>query len=467
MLQISGTYTDLYQLIMAQVYFLNHNNQKAVFDYFFRKLPFKNGYAIFSGLESLLEALEHFQFTTQDLDYLQQQGFDSSFINYLKDFKFKGAIYSVQEGELVFPTQPVLQVKASLIEAQLIETILLNYLNFQTLIATKASRIRQVAPQSTLIDFGMRRAQAMGAYFASRAAFIGGFDATSNVKAAADFKIPVAGTMAHAFVQSYNTELEAFQAYAKAHPKNCILLIDTYDCLKSGLPNAIKIAKSLQQQGYQLQGIRIDSGDLAYLSQQCRQQLDAEGLTDVKIAVSNQLDEYVIKSLQEQNAPIDVYGVGTNLVIGHPDAALDGVYKLAYANQKPRLKLSENIAKSTLPHQKQVYRLRDQNQQLIGANIIAKAEEQPDFNKMHHPFDLTKTMPLDQLKFEALLQPVMLNGKRQQAPTPLVDIKRFAEQQLAELPAEYKRFTNPHLYKVGLSTALLEAREKLRTTYKS
>jgi nicotinate phosphoribosyltransferase len=227
------------------------------------------------------------------------------------------------------------------------------------------------------------------------------------------------------------------------------------------------VAKSLQQHGEQLQGIRIDSGDLAYLSQQCRQELDKHGLTDVKIAVSNQLDEYVIKSLQEQNAPIDVYGVGTNLVIGHPDAALDGVYKLAYANQKPRLKLSENIAKSTLPHQKQVYRLRDQNQQLIGANLIAKAEEHPDFNQMHHPFDLTKTMPLDQLKFEALLQPVMLNGKRQQAPKPLVDIKQFAEQQLAELPAEYKRFTNPHLYKVGLSTALLEAREQLRTTYKS
>ncbi len=467
MLQISGTYTDLYQLTMAQVHYLNHNNQTAVFDYFFRKLPFKNGYVIFSGLESLLEALEHFQFTTQDLDYLQQQGFDSNFINYLKDFKFKGAIYSVQEGELVFPTQPVLQVKASLIEAQLIETLLLNYLNFQTLIATKASRIRQVATQSTLIDFGMRRAQATGAYFASRAAFIGGFDATSNVKAAADFKIPVAGTMAHAFVQSYDSELEAFQSYAQAHPQNCILLIDTYNCLKSGLPNAIKVAKSLQQQGYQLKGIRIDSGDLAYLSKQCREELDKHGLTDVKIAVSNQLDEYVIKSLQEQDAPIDVFGVGTNLVIGHPDAALDGVYKLAYANQKPRLKLSENIAKSTLPHQKQVYRLRDQNQQLIGANLIAKAEEQPDFNQMHHPFDLTKTMPLDQLKFEALLQPMMLNGKRQQAPTPLVDIKRFAEQQLAELPAEYKRFTNPHLYKVGLSTALLEAREKLRTTYKS
>ncbi len=467
MFQLSATYTDLYQLTMAQVYFQEQNNQTAVFDYFFRKLPFKNGYAIFAGLESFISALENFNFTKQDINYLKDQGFDQSFLDYLINFQFTGDIFSVKEGDIVFPTRPILQVKAPLIEAQIIETFLLNTLNFQTLVATKASRMRQVAPQQTLIDFGMRRAQAIGAHFASRAAFIGGFDATSNVKAANEFNIPVSGTMAHAFVQSYNNELDAFKAYAKAHPENCILLIDTYNTLKSGLPNAIKVAQQLKTQGHKLKGIRIDSGDLAYLSQQCRKQLDAEGLSDVKIAVSNQLDEHVIKSLQEQNAPIDVFGVGTNLVIGHPDAALDGVYKLAFANKKPRIKLSENISKSTLPHQKQVYRLRNANNELIGADLIAEAKETPNFTQMFHPFDLTKTMPLDQLKFEALLQPVMLNGKLQQAPTPLVDIKRFAEQQLAELPAEYKRFTNPHLYKVGLSTALLKAREKLRTTYKS
>ena len=467
MFQLSATYTDLYQLTMAQVYFQEQNNQTAVFDYFFRKLPFKNGYAIFAGLESFISALENFNFTKQDINYLKDQGFDQSFLDYLINFQFTGDIFSVKEGDIVFPTRPILQVKAPLIEAQIIETFLLNTLNFQTLVATKASRMRQVAPQQTLIDFGMRRAQAIGAHFASRAAFIGGFDATSNVKAANEFNIPVSGTMAHAFVQSYNNELDAFKAYAKAHPENCILLIDTYNTLKSGLPNAIKVAQQLKTQGHKLKGIRIDSGDLAYLSQQCRKQLDAEGLSDVKIAVSNQLDEHVIKSLQEQNAPIDVFGVGTNLVIGHPDAALDGVYKLAFANKKPRIKLSENISKSTLPHQKQVYRLRNANNELIGADLIAEAKETPNFTQMFHPFDLTKTMPLDQLKFEALLQPVMLNGKLQQAPTPLVDIKRFAEQQLAELPAEYKRFTNPHLYKVGLSTALLEAREQLRTTYKS
>ena len=237
---------------------------------------------------------------------------------------------------MVFPVRPVMQIEANIIEAQIIETLLLNILNFQTLIATKASRMRQASEGRSLIDFGLRRAQGPGGYYASRAAFIGGFDGTSNMRAGRDFSIPVSGTMAHSFVESYDDELSAFLHFAEVQPSDCVLVVDTYDTLKSGMPNAVKVAKKLEESGHRLSGIRLDSGDLAYLSKECRKKLDSEGLSYVKIAVSNQLDEYIIKSLLEQQAPIDVFGVGTSLVTGHPDSALDGVYKLAMANGKPQ-----------------------------------------------------------------------------------------------------------------------------------
>ncbi|MDN6280007.1 MAG: nicotinate phosphoribosyltransferase [Psychroflexus sp.] len=464
--KITASYTDLYQLTMAQVYFLKQEHEEvSVFDYFFRKLPFHSGYAIFSGLEVLIDILEDFRFQPEELDFLEKEGFHKDFIKYLADFQFNGEIRSVQEGDLVFPTRPVLQVKASIIEAQIIETVLLNILNFQTLIATKASRIRCAAPKAKLIDFGMRRAHATGAYYASRAAFIGGFDATSNVKSAIDFDMPVSGTMAHAFIQSYDSELTAFRDFAAVHPTNCVLLIDTYDTLKSGLPNAITVAKELKAKGYKLNGIRLDSGDLAYLSKKCRVLLDEEGLTDVKIAASNQLDEHVIKSLNDQKAPIDVYGVGTNLVIGHPDAALGGVYKLAYAYGKPRIKLSENVLKSTLPSEKQVYRIRNQENELLGADVVTQNAE-TEVSKMHHPFDPTKSTTYHSHKLEPLLKPVMENGKRLNPKPSLVQIKAYAAERLNALPEEYKRFANPHIYKVGISSQLLETREKLRATLK-
>lgn len=466
MQKLTASYTDFYQLTMAQVYFLNQKHEdKSVFDYFFRKLPFHSGYAIFSGLEVLIDILEDFKFTPEELQFLEKQGFHKDFINYLSDFQFNGEIKSVQEGDLIFPTRPVLQVKATIIEAQIIETVVLNILNFQTLIATKASRIRSAAPHDTLIDFGMRRAQATGAYYASRAAYIGGFDATSNVKSAADFGIPVSGTMAHAFIQSYDHELDAFRDFAEAHPTNCVLLIDTYDTLRSGLPNAIKVAKELEAKGHQLIGIRLDSGDLSYLSKKCREMLDQEGLSYVKIAASNQLDEHVIKSLKDQNASIEVYGVGTNLVIGNPDAALDGVYKLAYADGKPRIKLSENVAKSTLPSEKQVYRIRNHKNELLGADIITQVDE-THVEKMHHPFDLSKSTTYHSHQLEPLLKTVMKNGKRTQPKKTLDEIKAYAAERLNELPEEYKRFSNPHIYKIGISTELLETREKMRETLK-
>ncbi|WP_019037507.1 nicotinate phosphoribosyltransferase [Psychroflexus tropicus] len=463
----TATYTDLYQINMAQVYFQQGKHKhEAVFDYFFRKLPYQGGYAVFAGLETLLEILEEFRFSQDDLDFLSDYGLDPEFINYLKEFKFQGTIYSAQEGDLVFPTRPVLQLEANMIEAQLVETILLNTLNFQTLIATKASRIKKSSGDQQLIDFGMRRAQGSGAYHASRAAFIGGFEATSNVVAGKDFEIPISGTMAHSFIQSYDDELTAFRDFAKSHPKNTILLIDTYDTLKSGLPNAIKVGKEMKARGEALKGIRLDSGDLSYLAKKCRKTLDEAGLNHVKIAVSNQLDEYVIRSLKDQNGPIDVFGVGTNLVIGKPDAALDGVYKLAFANDKPRIKLSENLAKLTLPHKKQVYRIRNDKGELIGADAITLREE-TEIDQMNHPFDRSKSLQFVNCSAEPLLSKVMENGKRLQPTKSLIEIRNYSEKRLSELTEEFLRFENPHIYKIGISDRLLEERELLRNHYKN
>ncbi|NEV94512.1 nicotinate phosphoribosyltransferase [Psychroflexus sp. YR1-1] len=463
----TATYTDLYQINMAQVYFQQGKHEhQAVFDYFFRKLPFEGGYAVFSGLETLLEILEDFRFSKEDLDFLNAQGLDSKFLDYLKDFKFQGNIISSAEGDIVFPTRPVLQVEANMVEAQLVETILLNILNFQTLITTKASRIRKSAGDQMLIDFGMRRAQSSGAYHASRAAFIGGFEATSNVVAGKDFNIPISGTMAHSFVQSYDDELTAFRDFAQSHPDNSILLVDTYDTLKSGLPNAIKVGKEMKSRGEELKGIRLDSGDLSYLAKKCRKALDEAGLQDVKIAASNQLDEYVIRSLKEQQGPIDVFGVGTNLVIGDPDAALDGVYKLAFANDKPRIKLSENLAKLTLPHKKQVYRMRNSEGKLTGADAVTLREE-TNIAHMNHPFDASKSLRFNDCTEEALLHYVMKDGKRTEPPKRLQDIKAYSRKRLAEFTEEFQRFENPHLYKIGISDQLLEEREALRNHYKT
>lgn len=303
MISITGNYTDLYQLSMAQAYFHADKHEEAVFDYFFRKNPYKGGYTVFAGLQTLLEILENLHFSDQDIKFLGDQGFKPDFLTYLADFKFTGTLYSCREGDLVFPGAPVLTVRASLIEAQLIETVLLNTLNFQSLIATKAARIRSVAPDKTLLDFGLRRAQGLAGYYASRAVVIGGFNGTSHVKAAQDFDLPVSGTMAHSFVQCHDSELSAFRAFAKDQPDNTVLLVDTYDTLKSGVPNAITIGRELAQQGHALKAIRLDSGDLAYLSKQSRHMLDEAGLDSVKIAASNQLDKHVIKSLMEQGAP--------------------------------------------------------------------------------------------------------------------------------------------------------------------
>lgn len=466
MLNITGTYTDQYQLTMGQVYFLRgQKDHSAIFDYSFRKLPFEGGYAVFAGVETILELVENLTFSTKDINYLHHKGFHSDYLEYLKTFRFTGTIRSCHEGEIIFPISPILTVEAPVIEAQIIETLLLNSLNFQTLIATKASRIRSVAGHCQLIDFGLRRAQGMGGYHASRAAIIGGMDATSHVQAGRDFNLPTSGTMAHSFVQSYEDELLAFRDFAQVWPENCVLLVDTYNTLESGVPNAIAVGKEMAARGQQLKGIRLDSGDLAYLSKKSRQMLDEAGLREVKISVSNQLDEMVIKSLLDQGAPIDIFGVGTKLVVGHPDAALDGVYKLASINGKPRIKLSENIGKMTLPDKKQVYRILEDGS-FFGADMIVLEEENPQtLSDLHHPVETGKFISVGNLQKEALLHAVFDNGRRLGVQRSISEIKEYSQKRLAQLPSEYKRFDNPHLYKVGLSKRLLEERNVLKEKY--
>jgi nicotinate phosphoribosyltransferase len=463
---ISGTYTDLYQLTMGQVYFLQGTSrQEAVFDYFFRKLPFGGGYVVFAGLGDLLPILEDLHFSPEDIEFLNKIGLHPDFIQHLRKFRFTGSIYGPKEGEIVFPNAPVLRVEGNILEAQIVETVLLNILNFQSLVATKAARMRSVAGDKILSDFGLRRAQGLGGYHASRAAIVGGFNSTSNVKAGLDFGIVTAGTMAHSFIQSYDDELSAFRAFADKRPSNCVLLVDTYDTLRSGLPNAITVAKEMEQRGHKLQGIRLDSGDLAYLSKQSRKMLDSAGLHSVTITASNQLDEYVIKSLQEQQAPIDVFGVGTSLVTGPPDAALDGVYKLALAEGKPRIKLSENLNKITLPHRKQVFRVLNGENNFYGADLITLHNES-GVEVMHHPADPDKSLPVRGMKTESLLHPLMEKGKMVHKPPSLEEISAYSRRRLTQLPPEYKRFENPHIYKVGISEALRDLRNELKNERK-
>lgn len=465
-LNIGAGFTDYYQVTMGQAYYMSGDRKtKACFDYFFRKIPFEGGYVIFSGLQNLLDVLQDFSFTSDEIDYFRKEGLDDEYLSYLENFSFNGTIISVREGDIVFPTTPVVRVEANIIEAQMLETLLLNYLNFHSLIATKASRISMIAGDRKLTDFGLRRAQGLGAYHASFASIIGGFDSTSNVKASVDFELSISGTMAHSFVQNQDDELTAFRKYAEAHPDKCVLLVDTYDTLKSGIPNAIKIAEELKEKGHSLTAIRLDSGDLAYQAKESRKMLDDAGFKEVKIVASNQLDEHVIKSLIDQNAPIDFFGVGTKLITAEPDGALDGVYKLSESDGNPRMKLSENLAKMTLPGKKDLYRLLDDKGDFYGGDLICRHGEDPD--KMYHPLDKSKNMDISDFDKENLHHKVMENGNITLKKKNVNEIAGFSKQRLEKLPDEYKRFNNPHVYKVGISPQLMNLRDDLRQKFKS
>lgn len=458
----SGLYTDLYQLAMSQAYFLaGRADESASFDYFFRKMPFGSGYVIFAGLQDLLNVLEQWHFSEADLEFLQEKGFKREFLQYLKSFRFEGSVFTCREGEVVFANEPVMRIDGNIIECQLIESVLLNIINFQSLIATKAARITMAAAGREVSEFGLRRAQGTAAMAAARAATIGGVSSTSNVLAAKNNLLEPAGTMAHSFIQSFDSELEAFRSFAAADPERCIFLVDTYNTLKSGLPNAIKVAKEMEARGERAIGIRLDSGDLAFLANEARKQMDAEGLNYMKIVASNQLDEYLVKSLVDQKAPIDVFGVGTSLTTGHPDGALDGVYKLCEANGQPRMKISENQQKMTLPGRKQVIRTFDANGQFYGADAVVLYGED-GCAKMFHPVMSENNLELTRFDQQPLLFPVWKNRRYTNPAPDLQQIAAYAKNRLSLLPEAYKRFYYPHQYKVGLSENLLLLREKLR-----
>lgn len=462
-----ASFTDYYELTMAQGYYLSGNYQKkASFDYFFRKVPFQGGYVIFAGLKELIDTIKHITFSKEEIEYLKAEGFAETFIDYLKDFSFKGTIWSVKEGEIVFPNEPILRVEGNLLETQIIETLLLNILNFQSLIATKAARIKYAAgDHSTVLDFGLRRAQGLAGIHATRAAIIGGFDGTSNVYSAQRFNIPAGGTMAHSWIQSFEDELTAFRSYSKYYPESTNLLVDTYDTLGSGVPNAIKIAKELREKGHELKGIRLDSGDLAYFSKKARKMLDDHGFAQVKIAASNQLDERVIASLRSQNAPIDIFGVGTRLVTGDNSPALDGVYKLGSIENKPTLKISENIEKITLPGKKKIYRYLNNDGTFYGDALMLDNEQ--EIGRMHHPTFPAKKTTLEDRNYEILLQRVIHNGEVTVIMPDMTEIIAYKKERFNKLHSEFKRFDNPHIYKVGISESLLNTRNQLLNSNKN
>lgn len=453
-------HTDLYQINMAEAYWADGmHERKAVFELFFRKLPFGNGYAVFAGLERLLDYLENFRFSENDLAYLKEQvGYKDDFLDYLKGVRFTGDVYSVVEGELVFQNEPLLRIEAPLVEAQLIETALLNIVNYQTLIATKASRIKQIVKEERVMEFGTRRAQEMdAAVWGTRAAFIGGLEATSNVRAGKKFGIPVAGTHAHSMVQAYKNEYEAFHAYARRH-KNCVFLVDTYDTLKSGVPTAIRVAKELGDK-INFQGIRLDSGDIAFLSKEARKMLDQAGFPDTEIVVSNDLDEYTILNLKAQGARVDSWGIGTKLITAYDQPALGAVYKIvAIENDEGKMedtiKISGNTEKVTTPGRKNVYRIIDRENGKSEGDYITMHDENPaeeDHLKMFHPVHTYVSKFVSNFDAVNIHHQVIRGGEIIYENPSLADMQAYSKNTLELLWDEYKRSLNPEEYPVDLS----------------
>ncbi len=456
----AALYTDYYELTMAQGYWLSGSaGTHACFDYFFRENPFNGGYVIFAGLSDLLDILAKLRFENEEIDYLASLGFKAEFLQYLRDFRFRGTVHSVREGELVFPLEPIVRVEGNLIETQLIETLLLNLLNFESLIATKASRIRIAAGNRRVVDFGLRRAQGLGGVHASKAAIIGGLDATSNVYAAFHYGLPPSGTQAHSWIQTFGDELAAFRKFAEIYPDRSFLLVDTYNTLKSGVPNAITVAKELERAGHRLLGIRLDSGDLAYLSKKARVMLDEAGLPGVQIVVSNQLDEYLIRSLIQQGAPVDAFGVGTRLVTAMDSPALDGVYKLSVVGRNPTLKFSDNFTKTTLPGRKKIRRYLNANGTFDSDGILL--QEESDVESLTHPYFPEQHRSVREYRSEEVLVKVVDGGELvQPLPTPAASAA-YARARLGMLAPEYTRFEHPHQYKVGISRELRNLRTRL------
>ena len=467
--------TDLYQLTMMQGYFEdNKHNKKAVFDMFYRKNPSNNGYAIACGLEQVVDYIKNIKFDDANINYLRSLNiFKENFLEYLKTFKFTGDIYAIPEGTIVFPGEPLIRVKSTIIEAQFVETTILNIINHQSLIATKAARVAWAAEGDVVMEFGLRRAQGpdSGTYGA-RAAVIGGCTSTSNVLAGKMFNIPISGTHAHSWIMSFKDELTAFRTYADIFPNRCILLVDTYDTLKSGVPNAIKVFKEMKEKGIELKnyGIRLDSGDLAYISDKARTMLDKEGFKDAIIAASSDLDENIISSLKQQGTKINVWGVGTNLITSSDCPAFGGVYKLCAeefnGEMLPKIKLSENPDKVTNPGIKKIFRLYDKATNKIKADLICLEDETINENEdltIFHPINTWKTMTLKANEYytKELLQPVFLDGECVFEKRETMDIKKYCEEEKASLWNEYKRLINPHILPVDLSLKLYNLKKDM------
>ena len=465
---------DLYELTMSYNYFKQGNKDEYVyFDMFYRKNPDNGGFSIFAGLQQLIECIKDLHFSEGDIEYLRSLNkFDEDFFDYLRDFKFTGSIYAVKEGTPVFPNEPLITVRAKFIEAQLIETLLLVTVNHQSLIATKAHRIVQEAKGRAVMEFGARRAQGYdSATYGARAAYIGGVAGTATVSAGMMFGIPVVGTMAHSFVQSFDSEFEAFKAYALTYPDDCVLLVDTYDTLKSGVPNAIKVAlEVLKPMGKKLKGIRLDSGDIAYLSKRARVMLDVAGLHDTTITASNSLDEYLIRSLLDQGAQIDSFGVGENLIVSHSSPVFGGVYKLVAIEKNgeiiPKIKISENTEKITNPGYKKVYRLFENETGKAIGDVIAFHDEKISIDQdltIYHQSNIWKfkTILANTYTVEPLQVPVFVDGKCVYPEYTVNEIREYSNHEKERLWDEVFRLEYPHDYYVDLTKTLLDYKLKM------
>src|SRR5690554_172963 len=468
---------DFYELTMSYGYFNdNRHLETAVFDVFFRSVPDRGGYAVMAGLEQVIDYIKNLSFDENEIKLLKNKNvFSEEFLDYLRNFKFTSDLYSVVEGTPIFPQEPIMVVKGPIIECQLIETMILLTINHQSLIATKASRIVTQADGRMVMEFGARRAHGYDAsIYGARAAYIAGVAGTSNTYAEYAYGIPALGTMAHSYVQSYKTEYDSFLSYAKTFPKSTVLLVDTYDTLKQGIPNAIKLEKEyLAPMGEYVRGIRIDSGDLAYLTKQARKMLDEAGMHRTKITVSNSLDEFLIKELIHQGAQIDSFGVGERLVTARSEAVLGGVFKLSAAIEDgvltPKIKLSENIAKTTTPGFKQLYRFYDENNMAI-ADLMALHDEVIDEDKpyvLFHPEHIYKRKTIRNFKARKLLEPIFVKGKLVYKKPTLDEIRDYHQKQMKTLWTEVKRLESPHLFYVDLSQDLWDLKRSLIEKYRS
>ena len=464
--------TDFYELTMMNGYLeKGMEDTVAVFDVFFRRIPDDGGFAIFAGLEQLIDYMKNLRFTDEDIEFIRGKGcFSEKFLNYLRNFEFKCDVWSIPEGTPIFPREPIIVVKGPAVQAQLVETVTLLIANHQSLIATKANRIARAADGRPVMEFGSRRAQGYdGAIYGARATFIGGCQGTACVLADRDHGIPAGGTMAHSWVQMFDSEYEAFKAYAEIYPDNCVFLVDTYNVLKSGVPNAIRVAKELAEKGIRAKGIRLDSGDIAYLSVEARKMLNDAGFSDMQIMASNSLDEYLVRDLIVQGAQIDSFGIGERLITSKSEPVFGGVYKLAAVENEdgeiiPKIKVSENVEKITTPHFKQVYRLFDNKTGKALGDVLTIHDEVIDPALpyvLFHPIHTWKQRVVTDYTVRPLRQQIFKNGECIYQSPSITEIRDYCMREVDTLWDQIKRFENPQTYFVDLSKKLWTCKNEL------